>query len=295
MFECKVLADSVSPAGCRLTTLEVTFPRVILAEFNTHRMLSRNAASSRAIPTEKLIQRVIDDPFIPEFRANQKGMQAGEMLESEDAVYAREIWLEARGAAVAQAREMHELNIHKQYVNRLLEPWMWATVIVSATDWENLFALRCHPDAEPSFQRIAGMMRDAIDGSMPYFIDCNQWHRPLVDADDVAEVFELLSKGHIKVEDCEPRLNKISVGRCARVSYLTHDGKRDHAADIDLHDRLVKSGHWSPFEHVAQPIPPFRRLHEEHPTGSAYVGNFRGWEQYRKKFGGENIKVRRNG
>lgn len=283
MFDAKILADSISPAGCRLTTFELTFPRVILAEFNTHRMLSRNAASSRAIPTEKLIQRVIDDPFIPEFRLNQKGMQAGDVLEDAHARCAHLRWIDARDRAVEQARNLHEYNIHKQYVNRLLEPWMWVTVIASATDWENLFHLRCHPDAEPSFQRIAFMARDLYDANEPTLIKDGDWHLPLIDDSDISEAMSNATGP----ENVLGRLCKISVGRCARVSYLTHDGKRDHAADIELHERLSQSGHWSPFEHVATPRPVTG-------LGITYSGNFQGWTQYRKRFENENVMERKN-
>jgi thymidylate synthase ThyX len=264
-FEAKILADSISPSGHRLTTFELTFPRVILAEFNTHRMLSRNAASSRAIPTEKLIQRVLDDPFVPDFRLNQKGMQAGEVLADEDAEQARAFWINQRNQAVSHARTMHGLEVHKQYVNRLLEPWMWCTVIASATDWANLFHLRCDPQAEPSFQTIAGMAKDLYLSNEPREIGYGEWHLPLTDGDDFGNLPDI-------------EIAKVSVGRCARVSYLTHDGKRDIAADIELHDRLAASGHWSPFEHVAMP--------HRFPRGS---GNFLGWEQYRKRFQNENV------
>lgn len=271
-FSAKVLADSISPQGHRLTTMEWTFPRVILAEVNTHRMLSRNAASSRAIPTEKLIQRVLDDPFVPEFRANQKGMQAGDALEDEQAEAARLLWLEQRDNAVGKARLFHGMNIHKQYVNRLLEPWMFCTIIVSATDWANVWHLRCNPEAEPSFQKIATMARQAMEDSTPRAIGAGDWHLPLVDDEDIEQVL----KGG---GDTFDKLRRISTGRCARVSYLTHDGKRDHAADIELHDRLATSGHWSPFEHVATPF-------SELP----YCGNFAGWWQYRKDFATENVR-----
>lgn len=273
MFETKILADSVSPQGARLTTFEITFPRVILAELNTHRMLSRNAASSRAIPTEKLIQRVLDDPFIPEFRANQKGMQAGD--EIHDQSEAIRIWKYHRDQSVDVARHLHGLDIHKQYVNRLLEPWMWATVIVSATDWENIWHLRCSPEAEPSFQKIATMMRDSYQSSTPTNIGIGDWHLPLIFDEDWDEAILRDPSTPLRAQQ---ELRKISVGRCARVSYLTHDGKRDHSADIELHDRLSQSGHWSPFEHVATPL-----------LGGGYSGNFYGWEQYRKHFDNENV------
>jgi hypothetical protein len=166
-FEVKMLCDSITRTGRRLTTMEWTFPRSILAEVNTHRAKSSNAASSRAIPTEKLIQRVIDDPFIPDFRLNQKGMQVGGELDAEIAELTAHDWLKDRDYAVDRAREYHKRNIHKGYINRLLEPWMFCTIIISATEWENLFALRCSPEAEPSFQKIAGMALDAMRKSDP--------------------------------------------------------------------------------------------------------------------------------
>lgn len=281
MFCAKVLADSITHQGCRLTTMEWTFPRCILAEVNTHRMLSRNAASSRAIPTERLIQRVIDNPFVPEFRLNQKGMQAGNALEDDDARVARAAWLNARDEAVERARDMHRWSIHKQYVNRLLEPWMWVTIIVSATDWENVWKLRCHPDAEPSFRRIAEMARESREKSNPVKAGDGYWHLPLFGhsggfgQDDLDALPALSEKyhGHGIVSGHEAKM--ISAGRCARVSYLTHDGKRDPEQDIELALRLADSGHWSPFEHVATPA-------KTYDGTTPYVGNFRGWTQIRK-------------
>ena len=283
MFSAKILADSISERGARLTTFELTFPRVILAEFNTHRMISRNAASSRAIPTEKLIQRVKDDPFIPEFRLNQKGMQAGGSLEEVGAQNALELWLHARDRAITHATAFHALDIHKQYVNRLLEPWMWCTVIASATEWANLFALRCNPQAEPSFQKIAGMALQALRASEPDVLGAGDWHLPLVDEED----YKFSIDAHLPTRPLEAVefLRKVSVGRCARVSYLTHDGKRDHSADVELHDRLAASGHWSPFEHVAAPLAPGDHGFPQ----DGFSGNFRGWKQYRKAFEFENL------
>jgi hypothetical protein len=291
-ISARVLCDSISPQGQRLTTMEWTFPRVILAEVNTHRMLSRNAASSRAIPTEKLIQRVVDDPFVPEFRQNQKGMQAGDVLDDDQAELARTLWLEGRDDAVNKARLMHTLNIHKQYVNRLLEPWMFCTIIVSATDWANVWHLRCSPEAEPSFQAVATMAREAMEASQPKEVPAGWWHWPLIEDQDIQDVQayldssayhggEGISCSHMEMVLPE-YVTKVSVGRCARVSYLTHEGKRDVLADIELHDRLAKSGHWSPFEHVATP-----------DTEREYWGNFAGWRQYRKDFANENVVVAR--
>lgn len=253
----KVLADSISPRGKRLTTLEVTFPRYVLAEFNTHRTFSRNSASSRAIPVKKQLERILEDPFVGDhWGSNQPGMQAGTELEGEAREQAIKVWREAGKAAVQAAEKLAELGVHKQRTNRLLEPFMWHTVIVSATEWNNFFALRAHKDAQPEIRDAAVAMRDAMDASEPVELNYGEWHTPLILPD---ENFSL-----------EDKL-KISVGRCARVSYLTHDGVRDPTKDIELYDRLVEGGHMSPLEHVARP-----REEDE-----LQVGNFIDWHQHR--------------
>lgn len=262
-YEAKVLADSISDAGVRLTTLSVTFPRIVLAEFNTHRVFSRSSASSRAIPVEKRIAAVAADPFIPEsFGKNKKGMQADEALAEDEADQARQRWHLACHDAVFHARELAILGVHKQLANRLIEPFCWHTVIVTATEWENFFALRDNEQAQPEIAKPARLMRAAMEESEPsYVVPGKQWHRPLM-----PDEFQLVNEGYTV-----DQLNRISIARCARVSYLTHDGKRDPKADLELCDRLEKSGHMSPFEHVATPLynPRFR-------------GNFFGWLQYRK-------------
>jgi thymidylate synthase ThyX len=265
-----VLADSIHHT--RLTTIEVTFPRIVLAEFNTHRVFSRNSASSRAIPVEKRIAMVEADPFIPEsFGKNQKGMQASENLADEEALKARSAWMQAMGYAIGQARALAKLGVHKQLANRLIEPFCWHTVIVSSTEWENFWALRCHPDAQPETRRAAELMMEVYDQSEPKHLKEGEWHLPLLE-----------DEARIRAEGFDVR--KVSIGRCARVSYLTHDGKREPQADVELCDRLMTSGHMSPLEHVATPA----------PTNS-FLGNFRGWIQYRKTIPDEEnfAKVRR--
>ncbi|HEU4706543.1 MAG TPA: FAD-dependent thymidylate synthase [Solirubrobacterales bacterium] len=299
-FDAKVLADSVSPAGHRLTTLEATFPRFVLAEFNTHRVFSRNSASSRAIPVAKQLRRVLDDPYVPiEFGSNKPGMQAGPVLTGADRDAAEAEWLRARDDAVrhvlglitspenvASFDDLHEcleaaqaslkdppaewLNVHKQVANRLLEPFMWHTVIVSATTWDNFFNLRCHPDAQPEIRLIATKMRDAVERSVPTRLEPGEWHLPLVGEPEREEA------------SSAEELAKISIGRCARVSYLTHAGTRDLSADVALYDRLLESGHMSPMEHVARPMTPEELDHSE------WNGNFQGWIAHRKLIPGES-------
>ena len=143
-FDCQVIADSKNLSKERLTTMVVTFPRIVLAEFNTHRMFSRNSASSRAIPTSKMIQRVEKTPFVPlAFQATHKGMQGTEYLSGEKEIEAKSLWLKGSRRAVSIAKQMVEAGITKQLINRILEPYLYHTVIVSATDWDNFFELRC--------------------------------------------------------------------------------------------------------------------------------------------------------
>jgi thymidylate synthase ThyX len=256
-YAARVLLDSQSPAGIRLTTLEVTFPRFVLAEFNTHRQFSRNSASSRAIPSSKMIERAEREPVLPlEWGRNQKGMSAGELLSEEEAADAQSVWLTARDAAVAHAKALLELKVHKQVLNRVLEPFLWHTVIVTGTEWVNFLELRCAPTAQPEIREAAVRMRDAMLASTPRAVAFGEWHLPLVQDDE-------------RSLDAET-LKKISAARCARVSYLTHDGTRDIAKDLDLFERLKTDRHLSPFEHVATPA-----------RDVEFHANFRGWIQMR--------------
>src|SRR3954452_23556453 len=149
MYDAKILKDSISAAGARLTTFEVTIPRIVLAEFNTHRVFSRNSASSRAIPVAKSIEMVEDDPFVPEvFAANQKGMQGDDPLDARNEAEAARVWHDALFDAIFHAKKLEELGLHKALANRILEPFKWHTIIVTATEWDNFFALRTDSNAQ---------------------------------------------------------------------------------------------------------------------------------------------------
>jgi hypothetical protein len=169
---------------------------------------------------------------------------------------------------------MADLKVHKQVVNRLLEPFVYITTIISATDWNNFYALRVHPDAEPHFQDLAAKTKAAIEGSMPRVKYAGEWHLPLVNVDEE----DLIALEGYCTED----LVKISAGRCCRVSYLTHEGKRDPLEDFKTYEKLVKSRplHASPLEHQAKP-----QMNQEY----CYSGNFYGWTQYRKLLPFENV------
>lgn len=292
-YSAKVLLDSLSPEGVRLTTFEVTYPRIVHAEMMTHRVFSRNSASSRAIPVATMLQKVKDDPFIPIYWGkNQKGMQAEQELTEDEQGDAESQWLYARDRAVDCAQEMLEMGLHKQITNRLLEPWLFHTVIITATEWDNFWGLRCNADAQPEIRKIAEMMHSAYNTSVPMQLAHGRWHLPLTpELDDVRE--------HGVIDWafwC-----KVSAGRCARVSYLTHDGKRDLQADIELCERLLASGHMSPLEHIARPMnvdDAKRIVRKPGVVGidvldidvrELFCGNFRGFVQYRKTLPNEAV------
>lgn len=256
-YNARVLLDSIGPAGIRLTTLEVTFPRFVLSEFNTHRVMSRNSASSRAIPTAKLLERVQSDPVLPlEWGRNKAGMSADDVLSDAEIEEAKRVWLSARDAAMEHARKLLELKVHKQELNRVLEPFLWHTVIVTATEWENFFILRCAQNAQPEIRQAARLMLAQMEASRPQPVALGEWHLPLVQDDERS----------LPIEEQK----KISAARCARVSYLTHEGTREIAKDFELFERLRGDRHLSPFEHVATPAP-----------DANFHANFRGWLQMR--------------
>lgn len=343
-IEAKIVADSISPQGHRITSMLLTYPRFIHGEVMTHRMFSRNSASSRAIPFEKMVKMVEEDPFVPiAWQKDHKGMQGTDYITDEvDLELNINAWLRARDNAVLNAKylnhgvvEGRNNGVAKQLCNRLLEPFMWHTVLVTATEFENFFELRCpkyefygqlkgvglpvqhfkskkdyckiaggNPDeiapefwfyknksqAEIHIQALAESMWDAMSESTPNPLEAGEWHIPFGDKIDDAELLnnvstpEWLSRG-VKLEG--ERI-KIATARCARLSYMTHDGEIDYAKDIRLHDDLLKNRHMSPFEHCARVM-----SEEEYENYFKVFGlndgdieygwcnNFRGWIQYR--------------
>lgn len=297
MIEVKIIADSLNTSTKdRLTTFLLTYPRYIHAELMTHRVFSRNAASSRAIPVVKFRNDVIQNPVIPShWGANKPGMQAGEELDDtlQDWLWpaegfqpeidldgsvlprtkltqracAEKIWMAARDFALKAHEALEKVGLHKQIANRIIEPWFHIQVLVSATEFQNWFGLRCHSAAHPDIQILADAMLEMYVTREPQEKAPSQWHLPFGDQD----LPEDMPVGEAV---------KICVARAARVSYKTYEGLIDYQKDIELHNRLKESGHWSPFEHVAMAT-----------QRSDWSGNFRGWAQYRKMFQGENRKV----
>lgn len=293
-IEAKIIADSVSPEGVRLTTLQLRYPRFIHAEFMTHRVFSRNASSSRAIPVAKLLDQIEEQPAMPiHWGKNQAGMQAREehdepiKILSGIKVEKEEAWKRAGMSASLFARAFMDAGYHKQIVNRLTEPFQFINVVCTATEYDNFFTLRLHEDAQPEIHNLAMKMKEAMIMSVPNLLEAGEWHLPYVSEE---EINTLNTQEAIKC----------STARCARVSYLNHD-KTDPSVekDIELHDMLVTHGHMSPLEHQATPmsmltpvgevitLPQERMFTNAGVThydlsGQPWSGNFKGWVQYRQ-------------
>lgn len=279
-LSAEIVADSTSPAGVRLLTLQLKYPRWLHAEVMTHRSFCRNASSSRAIPIKKMNRSIAEDPAMPlHIGRNQPGMQAFEQItdpKERQTIYS--LWKTATRSAIKAAEEMMDLyGVAKQVANRLTEPHQHINVILSATDWENFFALRCHPMAEPHLQCLAWQIADLYyAGSTPTELSMGDWHLPYI----LPEEFEQYPVLELK---------KFSAARCARVSYKNHEGKKPSPEeDLKLYNRLLaglhgddplEPGHLSPFEHQATPA----------DDPAVRSGPFRGWLQHRKEFERENM------
>ena len=266
-IKAEVICDSVSIHGNRLTTFELTFPRIILAEFNTHRAFSRNSASSRAIPFAKMIESIDEDAFVPiAWIKKHKGMQGFEYFEEvADIKVCTDLWFAGRDAAMKYARILDSMGVTKQFTNRMLEPYMWHKVIMTSSKegLDNFFKLRAHKDAEIHIQDLAYTMQNVLAASTPEPLNEGEWHIPYVE--------------DIPTLSLEDKL-KVATARCARVSYTTvgQNESSEYTDDIRLYNRLLQSGHMSPFEHCAQVMDAERLF--DIPMSR----NFRGFIQYRE-------------
>lgn len=290
MISAKIIADSIAN-DIRITTMELCYQRFIHSEMMTHRMFSRNASSSRAIPVAKMLEQVAQNLAMPiHWGKNQPGMQAKEELTGIELELAQYDWILCARHTHSVAKLMNEIGVHKQVINRLLEPFQWIKVIVTATEWEGFFKLRLHPDAQPEIQELAKCMKEAMEVSSPKELALGEWHLPYVTMQypDTGQT----SENNESLEECI----KMSVARCARVSYLNHDNTSpDIAKDIALADKLLEAGHMSPFEHIATPMKPnkedtYYSLQEGvthiDRNGDEWSGNFRGFLQYRQLLNG---------
>jgi hypothetical protein len=260
LISAEIKLDSVSEEGYRLTTFELSLPKQLLAQLNTHRSLSKNAASSRAIPTKKFKESILETPVIPVWTYNQPGM-IGKRIENQSEIDELDaIWLETRDMVIAQVNKLVAKKCHKQTANRLLEPWFYAKIVCSATDLDWFYYLRDSGSAQEEIAILARAMREAQEKSTPILMKPNQWHIPYILPDE--------KELDISV------LKKISVARCARVSYKTHDDDllSTIEKDLKLYQQLYDEKHMSPFEHSATPA-----------MTKGYRGsNFKGWVQLRE-------------
>ena len=249
--------------GSRITTLELVYPRYIHSELMTHRVFSRNASSSRATPLSVTLDEVKNDPVFFDFVGkNQSGMVAGESLTPKEIDAFREEWETLAYQVASRVEYMSErFNIHKQTLNRALEPFLRIRTLVTATDWDNFFKLRLAPDAQPEIKMLAEAMKEAMSESHP---NLGEYHLPYIEEYDPNSA------------DDWGKYHKISVARCARVSYARLDGKQNSMEeDLALFARLRASGHMSPFEHAAY------ALNGRH-------ANFEGWESLREFLSDDN-------
>lgn len=315
-FEAKIVADSISEDGKRITTFQLKYPRYIHAELMTHRVFSRNAGSSRAIPVNKLAERALDELVEPiHWLKNQAGMQASsEELEGKQLRQAKLVWKRMAEFCAEGVKELGKLGLHKQWANRPLEWFSTISVVVTSTEWDNWFELRAHPDAQPEIHNLACLMRDAFETSIPTELRPGQWHLPYIITEfdlqpilayvngkpryralrEATQNYSINVNG-VRVQVSLENALKSSAAYCARVSYDKHDGTSATLEEnLQLHDRLVGSApiHASPIEHQASPDKlSFWSKLKAKITGNKWLlsyankhlhGNFVGWCQHRK-------------
>lgn len=259
MISAKVIAHSIAASsGKEVVTFELEYPRYIHAELMTHRMFSRNAASSRAIPIEKMVDQVHDNTVMPIWTWNKAGMQGDIVLNGGMIHNMNQVWLEGAKAAIKTAEDLYKLGVHKQNANRVLEPYQHIKTVVTATEWDNWFNLRAHEDAQPEIQALAKEMYAQLRTSEPVTLEDDEWHTPYVGLD---ETF-----------DSPDTACKISASCCAQVSYRLLDTSEEKA--LSIYDKLVNSRpiHASPFEHQCRPL----------SDGEEQRGNLIGFRQLRQ-------------
>lgn len=295
LITARIVADSVSPEGTRMTTMEIEYPRFILAELNTHRMLSKNSASSRAIPVKAMHEQIKAAPAGPVYWGkNQPGMQAKTELVDNDLADVKFMWQRAMQDALHWAWAMSDrVGLHKQIANRVTEPWMTMKTVISGTEWTNFWWLRAHADAQPEIHELALKMRDAYTQSTPQLLNPGEWHVPYVNTYRSIINNELLYSDNKGDDITAEEACIISASCCAQVSYRKSDDSFDKAKKI--YQQLIESepAHASPVEHQATPMDITTMCRFEPETwepGVTHVsansdlwsGNLRGWIQHRK-------------
>lgn len=292
-IKATVIADSKNQYGTRITTFELEYPRFIHSEFMTHRMLSRNSSSSRAIPIERMLETIATNPASPvHWGKNQAGMQAKEELTGVELQAAKDLWAEAKRDAISASRSLHQVGAHKQIANRVTEPFQIIKVVCTGTEFQNFFWLRDHPDAQPEILELAKMMREAMNFSTPQQLYPGEWHTPYV-ASRRNEQTILRYYDDLDNQIPVALALMISASCCAQVSYRRSDTSPEKAEVIFR--RLIESEpcHASPVEHQAlafdrsycissAPLTWHNGLTHVDRDGNFWSGNFRDFVQYRQ-------------
>lgn len=269
-MQAEVILASKGPDQKPIYTIRLRYPRIIHGEIMTHRVFSRNARSSRAVPVKTMLKEVLNTPFIPwHWGKNQKGMQAfeecselvrtqcyytdddGDDYLSTELLSSSEAWLAASNQAVIAAEAFMEAGYHKQLPNRLLEPFSWIDTLITSTEWDNFLWLRDHRDAEPHLQDLARLVKLAIYNAKVWDMEPGQWHMPYIIGDDIDHAMDIYDT----LEEFNAWLCKISAARCARISYKPFDGDSSYERELERYDSLVTADrvHASPLEHQATP------------------------------------------
>lgn len=291
----KLILDSVGQDAPRLLTFELQYPRIVHAELMTHRVFSRNASSSRAIPVKRMLDMLMANPAMPaEWRMNEPGMQGYTVAPPEIAAEAERLTLMGRDFMADIACQMEALGLHKQHVNRETERWQYIKVVLTSSQWKNWFGLRNHPAADPTIQKLARLMWEEFNNSYTtptQLLQDGEWHLPYITDEDSDRAFEFLQTMAEPVIEHIEILRRMSAARCARVSYNNFKGEVPKvSSDLALYDKLVVSQpvHASPTEHQASPD-----LYLGKRTGwsrPALHGNLTGWLQFRKTIANENLE-----
>lgn len=287
----RIIQDSINYTGFRITTFELEYPRYVHAELMTHRQFSRNAASSRAIPVDKMHEHIRDNTATPVvWQKNQPGMQSQVNFEGEELEKIKRLWVKARDSALAMARELFDLGLHKQWANRPTEAFQMIKTVVTTTELDNWFWLRDHKDAQPDIKELSECMLKAKNESKPLLISYKEWHVPYVQRTrNINGVLEYHSNKQLLTLE---QALKVSASCCAQVSYRKSDDSLEKAEQI--YDRLINSEpvHASPVEHQARPMEWNRHIFDRTPweegvthmlrDGMLCSGNFKSWIQYRQ-------------
>jgi len=299
----RVICDSIGGTNMkRMSTFELEYPRFIHSEVMTHKMLSKNSASSRAIPVKTILDQIRNNPAMPVWWGkNQPGMSAREELTGEERDRAEFLWRHAANTFATLSEDiLNEVGLHKQLTNRLTESFQRMKTVISGTEWKNLWWLRDHSDAQPEFHELARVMREAYEESVPTLLAAGEWHLPYVErlwtyegGQDIL-TYQDENDNEVSLEEAQ----RISSSCCAQVSYRKNDGSLEKADDIFAKLIGMDRKHASPFEHQATPIYQENYTHAPmwddgithmRKDGMLCSGNLFGWIQYRQLIPGHTV------